>query len=87
MRSIQSNLRLHRLRPTHDEERLELEAFKMRPQTVCIVMFPDVHQFLCAGHHIQRCIVITSVPQHHQPSVNSLQDQVKGQVPIGHGND
>lgn len=43
----------------------KFKAVVLRPQTIGVVEFIDVNQFLAAGDNVYRCIVIPSVTEDH----------------------
>ena len=58
----------------HDEQRFHLEALVMWAQTIRIIEFLHVYEFLFAGHDLDGHVIVASVFKHNQTSVNAGQD-------------
>jgi len=68
----------------HDKQRVHLEAVEIRAQALGVVILVNIDYFLRAGHHVNGHIIVATIAQHYQPSVDALQDQVESQVAVGH---
>ena len=61
----------------HNEQRRHLETFELRAQAVGIIEPIHVDVLLRAGDDIHGDVVVASVLEHHEASMNVFQDQIK----------
>src|ERR1019366_4919483 len=59
----------------------------MGPEAVDIVLLFYVNNFFRGSNSVDRQVVITDIPEDDKSSVNLAQEQVQGDVAIGHGDD
>jgi hypothetical protein len=71
----------------HDEQRLHFEAAEMGPEPCRVVVLFYVYDFLRGDYGIDRHVVVASVLQHNEPAVDLVEQQVEGEIAVGHGHD
>ena len=58
----------------HNKQRLEFKAFVVWPVSFNIVISLYVDNFIGAGYHIDRRIIVSAIAQNYQPAMYSLKD-------------
>src|SRR5215467_68996 len=72
---------------SHQEEGTHLEASILRTQSLGVVLFLDVDEFLGGGDGFQRNVVVVAVLEHHQTTADIFEQKVQREIAIGHRGD
>jgi len=70
----------------HDKQRLHLEALVVGTEPVDVVLLSYIHDFFRGRDGVDGQVVVTAVPEDNQPSVDFAQQQVEGEITVGHRN-
>lgn len=59
----------------------------MRPEPRGVVVLFYIYDFFRGDYGVDWHVIVAAVLQHYEPAVNLVQQQVEGEVAVGHGND
>src|SRR6476646_10536540 len=71
----------------HDKERLVFKAGELRAETLDVVVLLDIHVFLGGSNRFYGDVAIAAVMENDEAAMVALQEQLKSNVAVGHGND
>ena len=71
----------------HDKKRLVFKAGELRSETLGVVVLLDIHVFLGGSNRFYGDVAIAAVMENDEAAMVALQEQLKSDIAVSHGND